>query len=228
MSRGSAGTEAEFGSSFFAVKPASYYSGARVDIVDRLPRDPSASILEVGCGTGATGALALSERCCARYIGIEADPLAAEEAGDLLTEVICGDVETIEPHWQPAAFDAIILSESLDGLSAPAASLTKLARFVRPGGMLLASSHNIAHWTVIRDLLLGRFSLFENAAPDRARLRRFTPETFAGIIEAAGFAVAEIGSVTPFGSKAEILSNLTGGRFDHLFMTRIAVVAYRR
>ena len=223
----SAETDRDF-NAFYAVKPASYYSGARVDLVDRLPQDASASILEVGCGRGATGALALSEGYCARYVGIESEDRAAAEARDLLTEVVCGDVEAIELPWEQATFDVLILSESFEHLLDPSLALKKLARFVRPGGTLIASSHNSAHWSVIRDLLLGRFRVEDRGISDRVHQHRFTPEILAGMLEAAGFAIDEIGPVTPSGSKSDVMSKLTGGRFDHLFMPRIAVVAFKR
>ena len=124
---------------FYAVKPASYFSAARADFVDLLPRDPSASILEIGCGTGATGALALSEGCCGRYVGVEFHETSAAEAREVLSEVIVGNVETLKFDWQPASFDAIILSEVLEHLLHPGDTLKRLSTYVRGGGMLLAS-----------------------------------------------------------------------------------------
>ncbi|MBR2537622.1 MAG: class I SAM-dependent methyltransferase [Hyphomicrobium sp.] len=215
-------------SGFYAVKPASYFSMVRADFVDRLPRDTSAQILEVGCGTGATGALALSEGCCGRYVGVELFEAAAEQARDVLSDVVVGNVETLAFDWQPATFDAIIFSEVLEHLIDPAAVLKKLSRFVRPGGMLLASSPNIAHWRVIRELIMGRFQLTDQGVFDRTHLRWFTPESFAMLAENAGFDVEELGPVTPFSQRTEILSKMTGGQFDHLFMTQIAMLARRR
>lgn len=227
VSRTTAERSAEF-SGFYAVKPASYFSNARADFVDRLPRDPSAQILEIGCGNGATGVLALSEGCCRRYVGVELFERVAEEARDVLNEVITGNVETLEFSWQPATFDAIIFSEVLEHLVDPGRTLRRLARFVRPGGMLLASSPNIAHWRVIRELVMGRFYLEDQGVFDRTHLRWFTPDTFAELAEGAGFQVEELGPVTPFSPRTEVLSRLTGGRFDHLFMTQIAMIARKR
>lgn len=231
MSRGSveqAGQPPSGFSGFYAVKPASYFSGARADFVDRLPRDPSAQILEVGCGTGATGALALSEGCCGRYIGVELFPAAAAEAREVLSDVTVGNVETLAFDWQPAAFDVMIFSEVLEHLVEPGEVLKRLARYVRPGGLLLASSPNISHWRVIRELVMGRFNLADQGVFDRTHLRWFTPESFAGMAEAAGFDVEEIGPVTAFSPRTELISRLTAGRFDHLFMTQIAIIARKR
>ncbi len=210
------------------IKPASYFSNARADFVDRLPRDPSAQILEIGCGTGATGALALSEGCCGRYVGVELFEDAAEEARDVLSEVIVGNVETLQLDWQPATFDAIILSEVLEHLVEPGEVLKSLARYVRPGGLLLASSPNISHWRVIRELVMGRFQLADQGVFDRTHLRWFTPNSFADLADTAGFDVEELGPVTAFSTRTELISKLTGGRFDHLFMTQIAMIARKR
>ena len=101
---------------------------------------PRVRILEVGCGRGATGALALSEGCCGCYVGIKSDEGAAADAREVLTDVIAGDIETIEPAWEEAIFDVLILPESFENLVDPDAALKKLAKFVRFGGMLLASA----------------------------------------------------------------------------------------
>ena len=215
-------------SGFYAAKPASYFSRARADFVGRLPVDRTAEILEVGCGTGATGALALDQGRCGRYVGIELFEAAAVEAREVLSEVITGNVEALKFDWQPATFDGIILSEVLEHLVEPGEVIKKLSRFVRPGGMLLASSPNISHWRVVRELLLGRFQLADQGVFDRTHLRWFTPTTFADLFEKAGFEVKEIGPVTAFSPRTKLFSRLTGGRFDHLFMTQIAIVAIKR
>jgi ubiquinone/menaquinone biosynthesis C-methylase UbiE len=215
-------------SGFYAVKPASYFSNARADFVDRLPHDPSARILEIGCGTGATGALALSEVRCGTYIGVELFEAAAIEAREVLSDVITGNVETLEFDWQPASFDAVIFSEVLEHLVEPGAALKKVARFVRPGGLLLASSPNISHWRVVRELIMGRFDLADQGVFDRTHLRWFTPHSFADMAEKAGFDILELGPVTAFSPRTELISRLTSGRFDHLFMTQIAMIAKKR
>lgn len=215
-------------SGFYAVKSASYFSNARADFVDRLPRDPSAAILEIGCGTGATGALAISEGCCGRYVGVELFETAVAEARKVLSDVVTGNVETLVFDWQPATFDAIIFSEVLEHLVDPGQVVNRLARYVRSGGLLLASSPNIAHWRVINELVMGRFQLADNGVFDRTHLRWFTPDTFAELAENAGFDVEELGPVTAFSPRTELISRLTGRRFDHLFMTQISMIARKR
>lgn len=205
-----------------------YFASPRVDFVERLPHDMTARVLEVGCGTGATGALALARGRAGHYAGIELFPAAAEEARRVLSEVVAADIERIELPWQPAAFDALILSEVLEHLVEPWAALAKLARVVRPGGLVLASSPNVAHWRVVRELLRGRFDLADQGVFDRTHMRWFTPASYAAMFERAGFSVTYVGPVTPFPERTRILSSLSGGRLDHLLMTQISLEAVRR
>lgn len=205
-----------------------YFANPRADFVERLPHDKTARVLEVGCGTGVTGALALARGRAAHYAGIELFPSAADEARAVLSEVIVGDVEKIDLPWQPAAFDALILSEVLEHLVEPWAALEKLARVVRPGGLVLASSPNVSHWRVIRELVRGRFELADQGVFDRTHMRWFTPESYAEMFEQAGFSVTEVGPVTPFSDRTRVLTRLMGGSFDHLFMTQISLEAVRR
>jgi SAM-dependent methyltransferase len=213
---------------FYQTKKASYFSGARADLIARLPHDPTARILEIGCGTGATGALALARGRAGAYTGVELFESAAAEARSLLTEVIVGDVERLQFDWAPCTFDALIMSEVLEHLIEPWAVLKRLRPFVRPGATVLASSPNIAHWRVIRELARGHFRLADQGVFDRTHMRWFTPESFAAMFEQAGYDVVSVAPVTPFSARTQLISRLTGGRYDHLFMTQICLEARRR
>lgn len=209
-------------------KPRAYFSKPRMDFVARLPMDATASVLEVGCGNGATGAFALALGRAGRYVGIELVESMAAEARTALSEVVTGDVEQIEFPWQPAEFDVLILSEVLEHLVDPWTTLGRLVRVLRPGGLVLASSPNVAHWRVVRELVCGRFELAEHGVFDRTHLRWFTPSSFAAMFERAGLRVEGMGPVTPFSPRTKALSWATGGRFDYLFMTQISVEARKR
>lgn len=213
---------------FYDTKDEAYFSAARADFVARLPRDPGAAVLEVGCGDGATGALALKHGRAGRYVGVELVGHVAETARQRLGEVVTGNIETIALPWPAASFDALILSEVLEHLIDPWATLEKLARVVRPGGLVMASSPNIAHWRVVKELIAGRFELTDRGVFDRTHMRWFTPATFADMFERAGFRVQSVGPVRPFSDKARAVSRLTRGRLDHLFMTQIELIGHRR
>ncbi|MEL7048377.1 MAG: class I SAM-dependent methyltransferase [Pseudomonadota bacterium] len=212
----------------YAEKDTAYFSGARTDFVSCLPADGGSRVLEVGCGTGATGAYALAQGRASYYAGVELFPSAAVEAEAVLSDVIVGDVETLQFDWQPANFDALFLSEVMEHLREPAAVLEKLNRYLRPGALVLASSPNISHWRVIRELAKGRFPQEDRGVFDRTHLRWFTPESYCALFERAGFVVEWAGPVTPPSWRTRLISRLTGGALDHLFMTQVCLIARKR
>lgn len=212
----------------YAAKDHSYFSGARHDFVQFLPKDNTAEILEIGCGAGATGALALQEGRAGHYVGIELMPSAAAIARGKLTEVIVGDVENMTLDWRPARFDALILSEVIEHLREPDRTLSKLSPFIRPGAFVLASSPNVAHWRVIQTLFKGDFPLEDRGVFDRTHLRWFTPQTYTALFERNGLEVLWAGPICAPSWKAKLISRLTRGAFDHLFMTQICVLARKR
>ncbi len=97
-------------------KATSYFTNARADFVRLLPRDPTARVLEIGCGNGATGALAMARGRAGHYVGVELMESYANQARTVLSDVLTGDVERMDFGWQPAEFDALI---SIGSVGAP-------------------------------------------------------------------------------------------------------------
>jgi 2-polyprenyl-3-methyl-5-hydroxy-6-metoxy-1,4-benzoquinol methylase len=205
----------------YGLKPSTYFSAARRDYVSELPSNPKAKILEVGCGAGATGALALREGKCGTYCGIELFPEAAAAARALLTEVIAGNVEELELPWGAATFDVLIMSEVIEHLVDPWRCLTKLRTVLKPGAVVFASSPNIAHWNVLTMLLRGRWDWADRGVLDITHLRFFTPRSYRELFLSCGFEIELVKEVRAFGAKARIVNALTLGRLRHLFVKQI-------
>jgi SAM-dependent methyltransferase len=205
----------------YAAKEASYFAGARYDFVYELPFDRAARVLEIGCGSGETGEIALDEGRAAFYAGVDVSIAAAERARGRLSQVITGDIEHLELPWAPLSFDALILSEVLEHLIDPGRVLSLCAPLLRPGAIVLASSPNVSHYSVVLELLRGRFELADSGTFDRTHMRWFTPMSYQALFEQAGFVVETLKPVTPFARRTALLSSLTAGRLDHLFMRQI-------
>jgi len=214
-------------SHLYAAKPEDYFSGARHDMVADLPANPDAAILELGCGDGSTGALVRATNNDSTYVRIELDPVAAARAHARLTSVIVGDIATLDLSAHDARFDAVIASEVLEHLVDPWEALAKLASCLKPGGLLLASSPNLAHWRVIARLTRGHFDHSETGVMDRSHLRWFTPKSYAGLFQSAGLIVDRLQPITPPASRTRLLNKLTGHRIEHLLMTQIYVMAHK-
>lgn len=206
-------------------KPASYFANVRNDIVALLDTNARSSVLELGCGSGGTGQATLAEGKAGRYVGIELSASAASVAREHLAEVLVGDVATVDLSGLRGAFDALIISEVLEHLTDPWTVLRRLRECLKPGGRVYASSPNVAHWKVIRELLAGRFNYEERGVMDRTHLRWFTPKTYRKLFEDTGFQVLEVRPVTPMKSRTWLLDQLTGGRLRHLLYSQTMVVA---
>jgi SAM-dependent methyltransferase len=212
----------------YAAKAERYFVGARADFVARLPTNPAARVLEIGCGSGETGALALGAGKAGHYTGIELFEAAAHKARARLSDVIVGNAESLPLDFPKASFDGLILSEVLEHLIEPGRLLARLAPALKPGAMVLASSPNVSHWRVVREVIAGRFDLADQGVFDRTHMRWFTPSTYRALFEAAGYDVVATWPLTPFAARTRLLSRVTGGRLDHLFMAQICLEARRR
>jgi 2-polyprenyl-3-methyl-5-hydroxy-6-metoxy-1,4-benzoquinol methylase len=209
----------------YTTKPDHYFTGARTDFVEDLPDDLNAQILEIGCGTGATGRLAIARGKCARYYGVELNSEAASIAAQQLHEVIHGDVETLNLPWTPRKFDALIMSEVLEHLADPWSVLAKLHLLLKPGALVLAGSPNVAHYRVILMLLRGDWQLADSGVMDRTHLRWFTPRSYGRLFRETGYEGTGTVGIGQDGFKARIASRLLFGHFDWLWARQIKITA---
>lgn len=162
-----------------------YYGGERADVLPLLPPDlgPESSVLEVGCGRGATAAL-IKERSGCRTVGIELNPEAAAAAERRLDRVIHGDVQTVEPGEK---FDAIVAFELFEHLTDGQAFLERAAGWLRPGGRMVFSVPNVGHYSVVEDLIAGRWDYIPMGLLCATHVRFFTRRTLEDWLRAAGF-----------------------------------------
>ncbi|MDX6716765.1 MAG: hypothetical protein QOH30_3323 [Baekduia sp.] len=153
-----------------------------------------ARVLDVGCATGYLAA-ELARRGCT-VVGVEFDQVAAQQARAFCREVVVGDLESeaVRADVQRAVTDAggvdtVICADVLEHLRDPWAVLAWLRTLLDPGGRAIVSVPNIAHWTVRRALLRGRFDYADFGLLDRTHLRFFTRASATELAHRAGFAV---------------------------------------
>lgn len=96
-----------------------------------IPIPEGKRVLDVGCGGGYF--LRICSKLGAKVQGVEPSPIAAEQAGSQGIPVFNGmleDFETDEP------FDVITMSQVLEHVPDPVATLKKLKSLLAPGGMI--------------------------------------------------------------------------------------------
>jgi methionine biosynthesis protein MetW len=147
-------------------------------------------VLDVGCGTGALSCIIADTRN-AKIIGIEpnSDRAAAARARGL---------EVHEEPFTSAAlqmlerFDVIVFADVLEHVAHPGDFLQLAHRALLPGGRVIASVPNVAHWSVRLDLLRGRFDYQPVGIRDATHLRWFTAETIRLLFESNGLRVVSL------------------------------------
>lgn len=105
---------------------------------ERFPKG-AARVLDLGCGQGFY--LPLYARLGLTATGIEPDPQprsrAMEKAAALGFRVVDATAESLP--FADGSFDAVVMSEVLEHLPAPAVALTEAARVLVPQGLLLVT-----------------------------------------------------------------------------------------
>jgi ubiquinone/menaquinone biosynthesis C-methylase UbiE len=187
------------------------------DYVARLALPSRASILEVGCGTGAVlRSIARRSDFTGQAIGVDhcpsfvdaANAFAQAEGVDDRLAFRMGDAHKLD--FPPATFDVVIAHTLISHVTEPMAVLGEMARLARPGGTVVVFDGDYASLTyAYRDHSFGQrmdialsFSTFNNP-----RIMRDLPRLLPGLglkVEAAwGEAVVEIGHASYFRSFAE-------------------------
>ncbi|WP_017668300.1 methionine biosynthesis protein MetW [Sandarakinorhabdus sp. AAP62] len=110
-----------------------------------------ARVLDIGCGNGQLLAW-LRDTKGVEGRGIELDPGDVAAAVGRGLAVVQGDADTDLADYPDAAFDVVILSNTLQAMHRPAAVLAEL---VRIGRSAIVSFPNFGHWRVRMSLSVG-------------------------------------------------------------------------
>ena len=157
------------------------------DALRRIERFvPPGRLLDVGCGWGFF--LGAAKERGWQPFGLEPLPAHAVYARATFGAQILTDVVR-ETSYPRDYFDAITAFQVFEHLPEPSDVLQKLARFLRPGGVLAIEVPNIDTWTV---RLLGRHH--RHYVQDH--LNFFSRQTLAKLLQEHGFEVAHAYSPT--------------------------------
>lgn len=157
-------------------------------IVDMIPH--GASVLDVGCGTGAMSKL-IVETKSAHVVGLEPNSERAKAARSQSIEVICDEFNE-KALSRLRHFDVILFSDVLEHFVTPSDALSLARRHLAPNGFIIASVPNVAHWTVRYNLMRGRFDYSSIGIMDVTHLRWFTRKTLQQLFESAGLQIDRI------------------------------------
>lgn len=210
-------------------KASDYFSNTRTDIEPALPSF-SESVLEIGCGTGATLAWLKTSGYCNFTTGIELVAQQAKSAEKVVDRIIQGSIETVDFASWTERFDLILCLDVLEHLYDPWALIDRLSRLLKPGGRLVASIPNIRHISVLVPLLFqGTWTYSERGILDKTHLRFFTKKSAIHLMTCGGLkmvCVKELGLQSK--SISTVLNKLTLGIFRGFFAAQYLIAVEKR
>jgi SAM-dependent methyltransferase len=181
-----------------ALSVPDYYNRVNADLLRIMPPD-AVVVLEAGCGTGALAEAYRRINNRVMYYGIEKNTEVAKiaEATGRIDRLIVGDLEATGLlalgllEEQPSV-DCLVFGDVLEHLVDPWAVLERLARLVRDGGQVLACIPNVQHYSVIVNLMRGKWDYQDEGLLDRTHLRFFTLSSVRDLFEKAGLQIFDI------------------------------------
>ena len=157
---------------------------------------PHSDVLEIGCASGHVSQYLKNNLKCKVY-GIEIDEVAGTIAKPFLEKLIIGDVQDSQvlAKLGEQKFDYILLMDVLEHLQESESTLKKLLPYLKPNGILLISVPNVAHGSIIANIIDGKWDYNETGLLDSTHVKFFTRKTIFLELERAGFFVTKIDRV---------------------------------
>ncbi|MFO7801884.1 MAG: class I SAM-dependent methyltransferase [Desulfovermiculus sp.] len=162
-----------------------YSTGERDDLIQLVPSECK-RILDIGCAAGMYGKKLRQHMPDVHITGVELNPEMAALAQKHYDRVLIKPVQDIKFS---AGFDLINCGDVLEHLEDPWAVLSKLRTLLTDHGCLVLSLPNAGHWTVVQDLLQGRFEYVPWGILCITHLRWFTEESIRQALDQAGFEI---------------------------------------
>jgi 2-polyprenyl-3-methyl-5-hydroxy-6-metoxy-1,4-benzoquinol methylase len=154
-------------------------------MLERIPE--GANVLDVGCWSGSAGRFLIKHRD-ATVDGVEPDERMASLASHSYRRVFVGSLQDFLSEGQ-GRYDRLLFLDVLEHLPDPTEPLRRSKRLLNGGGRALVSIPNVAHWSVRKELLLGRWRYQDTGLLDRSHLRFFTFDSAAEFLINAGWEI---------------------------------------
>lgn len=201
-----------------------YHTNPRVEIMSFID-EPPGTVLDIGCGGGATGMLVKQKFPGTPVVGIEINRHAAEHARRHLDHVICAGIDDVDlaSEWQGQPVSTVLLLDVLEHLYDPWRALERIGGWLAPGTRVIASVPNIRNLATLSELAGGRFDYAPNGVLDITHVRFFTRASLRDLFEQTGFEVRRLDPLTRPAQVDPVVVHRQPGRID----TRTLSIHYR-
>ena len=210
-------------------KEVVYFSNTRTEIKDLLPTF-SESVLEVGCGNGATLKWLKESNLCKTTSAIELVENMAREAKKTVDYVLVGDCEKIVLELTPNSYDLILCLDVLEHMIDPWTFIENVQKSLKPGGYIISSIPNIRNANVLVKLLFKKtFKYEDHGLLDKTHLRFFTKISAQELMRIGLLNIEKsITNPIPLTSKTGIFNLLTFGIFKELLTTQFLIKSIKK
>ncbi len=164
-----------------------YYAGAQPEIALLVPAS-ARRVLDVGGGEGGFGAALKAGRGCEVDL-VELNPWAARVAAGRVDRIFVGSFLELD---LPVGYDGITLLDALEHTADPAAVLRRARSLLSQAGVLVVTVPNVGHWTVVADLIAGRWDYVPDGIHCATHVRFFTERTLNDLVTSCGFVVERL------------------------------------
>ncbi len=164
---------------------ANYYNSERDDLARLVPENVR-RVLDVGCARGGYGRKLRQLRPDIVLTGVELNPIMAETARPFYDEIITSPIEEVRFSDQ---FDLINCGDILEHLENPWEMLRRFYELLKIGGYLVTSLPNAGHWSIVSDLLKGKFEYIPVGLLCVTHIRWFTESSIKKALQDAGFSI---------------------------------------
>lgn len=174
---------------------SSYYGNTNPDLLRIIPQNAKI-VVEFGCGEGNLGATYKTYNPDCIYCGVELFDDAAEKAREKLDRVLVTNIDSLTlPELleglslKKGEVDCIVYGDVIEHLTDPWKALEQHAKLLKKDGIIASCIPNIAHWSIIRQLIHGQWTYSDDGLLDRTHLRFFSESTVRDLFDSLGMAM---------------------------------------
>jgi len=187
-------------------------------------------VLDVGCMTGYLAHFLQLNGNIVSGVDLLASAINIANQNNINAQVC--DIDNQPLPFGDSIFDVVVFSEVIEHLVDPIFVLNQIYRVLKPGGMLIVSTPNIAYVQYRIELLMGKlpdFCEFRNKYSERyynfQHKTLFTHGALMNTLKEAGFVITSWTSHSAYKNRVEKLFNFLERAFPCLFRKNMIAVA---
>jgi 2-polyprenyl-3-methyl-5-hydroxy-6-metoxy-1,4-benzoquinol methylase len=144
-------------------------------------------VLEIGAATGYISEALIRRGIDVVPVEIDADAAAVARARGI--DIRVGAVDAVVRSGE--SFDCVLLLDVIEHVPDAGALLRACLRHLSPGGRVVMSVPNIAHWRIRKSLLAGRFDYTPTGLLDETHVHFYTVRSLTRLLASNGLSVVE-------------------------------------